>query len=390
MEHPGAESASGGPEPDQRGKQTVSLRSAQTRDLDFLEQLEASVFEADRISRRSFRHFIAVDTADLVIAEIAGSAVGYSLVLFRHGTALSRLYSIAVDPRAAGKGVAATLMAAAEMRAYRHGCIAMRLEVREDNAGAIRLYERRNFRRIGRYLDYYQDHADALRYEKLLDSGKSPGRSDQPPYFEQTLDFTCAPVCMMMALKWAGQDIPFDLPTELKLWRESTTVYMTSGHGGCEPYGIAVALARRGLAVEIHASRRPPYFLESVRGREKRLVMKAVQSTFQSEAAELGIPVHHSRLSPSEMRAALDSGAVVMLLVSGYRMFAKKVPHWLLLIGHDRTHAFVHDPWVEDKHFETRAAAANLPIPFGELDRMARYGRKKLQAAVIIRRKRRP
>ncbi|MCB1476427.1 MAG: peptidase C39 family protein [Rhodobiaceae bacterium] len=390
MEHPGAESASGGPEPDQRGKQTVRLRSAQTHDLDFLDQLEGAAFEADRISRRSFRHFIAADTADLIVAEIAGNAVGYALVLFRHGTALARLYSIAVQPGMAGKGIAAALMDGAEQRAYRHGCIAMRLEVREDNLGAIRLYERRGFRRFGRYLDYYQDHADALRYEKLLGAGTAPAKGDQPPYFEQTLDFTCAPVCMMMALKWAGQDIAFDLPTELKLWREATTVYMTSGHGGCEPYGIAVALARRGLAVEIHASRRPPYFLESVRGREKRLVMKAVQSTFQTEAAELGIPVHHNRLSADGMRAALDSGAVVMLLVSGYRMFAKKVPHWLLLIGHDQTHAFVHDPWVEDKHFETRAAAANLPIPFGELDRMARYGRNKLQAAVIIRRKPRP
>jgi ribosomal protein S18 acetylase RimI-like enzyme len=44
----------------------------------------------------------------------------------------------------------------------------LRLEVRADNAPAIRLYESRGYRLIGRYAGYYADDADALRYEKRL------------------------------------------------------------------------------------------------------------------------------------------------------------------------------------------------------------------------------
>jgi len=28
---------------------------------------------------------------------------------------------------------------------------------------------------------------------------------------------------------------------EINLWREATTIFMTSGHGGCHPIGLALA-----------------------------------------------------------------------------------------------------------------------------------------------------
>ena len=56
---------------------------------------------------------------------------------------------------------------------------------------------------------------------------------------------------------------------EFRLWRESTTIFMTSGPGGCEPYGIAVTLKRHGLIPEIYASRAGPYFLETAKSADK-------------------------------------------------------------------------------------------------------------------------
>lgn len=373
------------PGPAKSRARPFALRAAQPADIDALERIENASFDSDRISRRSFRNFLTRGPARIIVAEIDGDIVGYALVLFRAGTALARLYSIAVTGEHAGLGIARALIARAEEIAYDCGCVFLRLEVREDNARAVRLYEDLGYRQFGRYLGYYADRVNALRYEKWLSDEDAP-RPPSPAYFEQTLDFTCAPACMMMALKWAGRDIRFDLADELRLWREATTVYMTSGHGGCEPFGIAVSLARRGLSPQIHVSRMPPYFLDSVRDEEKRMVMTVAQQSFVEEARELAIPVDVGGLTQDAMTGALNDGALVMLLVSGYRMFARKVPHWLLVIGHDDTHAFVHDPWVEDEHFETRTAAANLPIPFNELDRMARYGREGLRAAIVIRR----
>ncbi|MCC0057167.1 MAG: peptidase C39 family protein [Rhodobiaceae bacterium] len=109
-----------------------------------------------------------------------------------------------------------------------------------------------------------------------------------------------------MALKCdQPRDIAFDR-APAKLWREATTVYMTSGHGGCRPYGIAVALARHGLPSKFTLRAARPIFW-SVRGREKAAGDESRQSTFQTEAAELGIPVHHNRLSADGMRAALST-----------------------------------------------------------------------------------
>ena len=44
----------------------------------------------------------------------------------------------------------------------------MRLEVHEHNTRAIARYEKSGYRLFGRHRDYYDDHADALRFEKGL------------------------------------------------------------------------------------------------------------------------------------------------------------------------------------------------------------------------------
>jgi ribosomal protein S18 acetylase RimI-like enzyme len=362
-----------------------SPRPARAADLDALVALETAVFETDRLSRRSFRRLLASPTAICLVAHAGdGGLAGYALLLFRRSTALARLYSIAVDPRRRGQGVARCLMAAAEEAAYARGAISLRLEVRADNAGAVALYRARGYRQFGRYPDYYQDHAEALRFEKLLTAPHGVPAA-AVPFYEQQTGFTCGPACIMMAMAWRDSAAALDLGLELALWREATTIFMTSGHGGCDPFGIAVALRRRGFWPHVHVSHDGPYFLDGVRDAEKRRIMEATESTFRAEARALGIPETIGGLPREDLIAALDGGALVMILVSGYRMFRRKVPHWLLAVGHDANHLFVHDPWVEKDHFETAAAAANLPIPLDEFDRMARYSRDQLRAAIVIR-----
>ena len=67
-----------------------------------------------------------------------------------------------------GRGVGRELLHAAERYARAHGCVALRLEVRYDNARAIALYEKLGYREFSRYPEYYADGATALRFEKSL------------------------------------------------------------------------------------------------------------------------------------------------------------------------------------------------------------------------------
>lgn len=151
----------------------ADIRPAHPRDIDALLLIENTVFETDRISRRSFRRFLDGSRASLLVAAGEDGAVwGYALTLFRRGSGVARLYSIAVAPGRAGKGLGRHLLAAAEATAEARGCRVLRLEVREENARAVALYERCGFRPIGRRNGYYADGAAALRFEKHLKTRK--------------------------------------------------------------------------------------------------------------------------------------------------------------------------------------------------------------------------
>ena len=148
----------------------VEIRNAEDADLDGLGALEARSFASDRLARRSLWRLLCRPSASLRVAaaKAGGTVHGYSLVLFRKGSSVARLYSIAVDDERRGEGLGRRLLADAEGVAARRQQRVLRLEVREDNLPAIRLYERRGYRLIGRYARYYADKADALRYEKPL------------------------------------------------------------------------------------------------------------------------------------------------------------------------------------------------------------------------------
>lgn len=151
------------------------IRPARRADFAALVDLENRVFSADRLSARQWRHHLSSDAASVLVADRDGAAVGAAVVFFHAAHRIARLYSIAVAPEARGSGLGDALLESAERIARRRGSASMRLEVRADNAVAQRLYERRGYRRFGVRRGYYEDGADAMRYEKTL--ARVPARS---------------------------------------------------------------------------------------------------------------------------------------------------------------------------------------------------------------------
>jgi ribosomal-protein-alanine N-acetyltransferase len=147
----------------------VRVRRAEISDLADLVALEESSFTHDRLSRAQYRRHLDSESALVLIASANHRRfLGTAVVFFRRQARVARLYSIATKPEAQGKGVGSALIEAAEQAARQRHCQALRLEVRADNQIAIRLYERLGYTRIGQYAGYYQDGADAWRYEKAL------------------------------------------------------------------------------------------------------------------------------------------------------------------------------------------------------------------------------
>lgn len=371
----------------QRAAAGVVIRPGQVADIPALLRLEETCFDSDRLSRRSFHHMLTKARAALFVAENPasdGELLGYGLVLFHLGTALARLYSLAVHPTGRGRGTGRRLMEVAEAETRKHDCVALRLEVRTDNAAAIAMYESMGFRRIMPLPHYYEDEADGWRYEKRLRFSPSP-TVPQVPYYHQTTEFTCGPASLMMAMAALDPSRPMEPNDEIRIWREATTIFMTSGHGGCGPYGLALAAHRRGFDVRVVVTETGPLFLDTVRSAEKKRIMERAQASVREDFEAAGLSAEIGSISADGLAKELEDGWIPILLISSYRFNAEKVPHWIVVTGVDDHFLLVHDPDMDDDLLKTDMDCVHVPVPRYAFDSMTRYGRSRLQAAVLVR-----
>jgi hypothetical protein len=80
-----------------------------------------------------------------------------------------------------------------------------------------------------------------------------------------------------------------------------------------------------------------------------------------------------------------EKGGVAIVLVSGYRMIRRNVPHWVFAFGREGRYVLVHDPAAVRDENGKAAAAETYAIPSSEFDRMTRYGGEDLRATIVIR-----
>ncbi|HYE34737.1 GNAT family N-acetyltransferase/peptidase C39 family protein [Methylocaldum sp.] len=360
------------------------IRAANLDDLDALVRIEDRCFDIDRISRRNFRYLLTKANATTVVDVQRGIIRGYSMVLFHTGTSLARLYSYAVDTPYRGQGIGRNLVEASEGLALDRECVTLRLEVRRDNLPSIKLFEGLGYRYLESVPDYYEDHASALRFEKMLAPHLNPELA-RVPYYQQTLDFTCGPASLMMAMRTLQTDLELHRKLELRIWRESTTVFMTSGHGGCGPYGLALSAYHRGFDVEVFVNDEGALFITSVRDPEKREVMQVVQEDFLDELKKLPVKIVYGALNYNELQEKMEQGGIPVVLISSYRLYQEKFPHWIVVTGFDEHYFYVHDPYVDYAAGKTSTDCINMPIHKKDFQRMARYGKTGQKSVLILR-----
>ena len=365
----------------------IAIRPAQLPDLDQLESLEQRCFDYDQLTRRNFQWMLTKAKASLLVADYKGKILGYVLVLYHSGTSLARLYSMAVDSENRGLGLGKRLLMVAEDAARERNCAYLRLEVRPDNDSAIRLYEACGYRQFEVIPDYYEDHAAARRYEKRILKYVVHGDRRPVAFYEQSTDFTCGPAALMMAMHYLNRDIPLEQRTELQIWREATTIFMTTGHGGCGPHGLALAAHRRGFDVEIFINQREPLFVEGVRSEAKKNVIELVQADFEDQIRRAKMRLRRHSFTLKDIVKALDNGAMPLVLISSYRLNKSKSPHWVVITDTDNNYMYVHNPEVDEDAGKTAFDCAHVPILKEEFERMAQFGSNRLRAMLVLRTK---
>jgi ribosomal protein S18 acetylase RimI-like enzyme len=363
----------------------VILRKGRLKDLGQLVEVEEACFDYDCLSRRNFHWMLKHAHSILLVQEYKSRIIGYGLVLINAGTSLARLYSICTLKEFQGHGLASTLIAELEGRAaFDEDCAYLRLEVKETNRSAIRLYQKLGYRKFARKADYYDDGKAAVCMEKRIRVLKKKPRLDVP-YYQQGTDFTCGPSSLLMAMKTFDPSTELSLSHELEIWREATTIFMTSGHGGCGPHGLALAALGRGYPVELYISHASPLFVDSVRSLEKKRIIELVHEDFERKVEEAGIEVHRKRLTLADLRGILDAGGIPIVLITTYHFDNNRSPHWVVVTAHDDDFIYIHDPdQTTRENYEGVISRVHIPIPEDQFLKISRWGRDRVSATVVV------
>ena len=358
------------------------IRLATERDLKPLARLEQVAFEKDRFTEEQIDYLMGRSRATLFVLELGSELVGAAYVLYRKAYHAARLYNLAVDPAYQGSGFGHRLLHECELEAARRSCSEITLEVRQDNEGGVRFYQRHGYVIRRSMSDYYEDGTAGYKMAKEIRLKVPPRVSLNIPYHAQTLDFTCGAACVMMALKYFRPQQELTRTLEMRIWKEATLVFMLSGYAGTDPFGLSLSCVDRGLTCRVMISLDTTPLLMSVRTAKKREIMKVVHSDMMRQARKSGVHRVICEYGIEEIVSALYRGLVPIALISTYRLTGDQVPHWVVVTGCERDYLYIHDPDLES-YKKNKSRARHLRIRKSEFLRMSRYGKEVYRCLLL-------
>ncbi|MBU2511202.1 peptidase C39 family protein [bacterium] len=359
------------------------VRQSNPKDLANLVRLEQIVFSSDRFTKDHVEYMLTRARASIFVVETEGRVIGVAYILWRKNSHSGRLYNFAVDPEYQKKGVGESLLIECETEAVRRSCSQLTLEVRVDNQTGILFYQKHGYESYTTTPNFYDDGAPAIRMVKIL-KVKVPDRiRNKVPYYAQTLGFTCGPACLIMAMKFFKPEDKYNRTLEMNLWKEATTIFMTSGFGGTGSYGMALAAAKRGFQARIISSSEKTPFVRSVRIPEKKAIIRLIHDDMKHRAIHLGVGSMSYDFTFEDIKSMLLQGWIPISLISTYRLFGTREPHWVVITGFDSDFVYLHDP-SEPVEGEVSLKTRNVKIDHAEFHRMSRYGKDVYRCALFI------
>ena len=203
-----------------------------------------------------------------------------------------------------------------------------------------------------------------------------------PAYVRQKTDFTCGPASALMALAHASghtpQQVGHGLREEMDLWRESTYSL------GVGPYGLAAALARRGQSVEVIVTHEGPVVGLTRAHAASPAARRAIHRQHVDEARALGVRDRIGPCSLADLRAALEQGNGVIVLVDLEDLNGEQTPHWIYVWGLSGEYALIHDPWNDEQFGETWVETWAEAIALDQLWKSAQWEEEESARAFIV------
>jgi len=145
---------------------TFKIENASIQDLDKLCKIEMECFSREAFSKQQIASLLANYNSLSLVAKINSETVGFiiGMIHIERNSLVGHILTIDVLPKYRRKGIAQRLLQEIEKIFAEKNVKTCRLEVREDNVAALRLYERLGYKRISKLKYYYGDaHGICLR-----------------------------------------------------------------------------------------------------------------------------------------------------------------------------------------------------------------------------------
>jgi ribosomal-protein-alanine acetyltransferase len=145
---------------------TTTIEHATTRQLDRLYEIEKECFQKEAFTKQQIAYLLAAYNSVSLVAKVNSEIVGFiiSVVILERNAFVGHILTIEVLPQHRRKGIAQQLLLEIEKILKEKGVKACRLEVRENNITALKLYQKLGYLKVAKLKDYYGDaHGIYLR-----------------------------------------------------------------------------------------------------------------------------------------------------------------------------------------------------------------------------------
>jgi ribosomal-protein-alanine acetyltransferase len=125
--------------------------------LDRLYEIETECFEREAFTKQQIAHLLTDYNSVSLVAKANAEIVGFiiGMIQIERNALMGHILTIDISPTQRQRGIAQKLLQEIEEIFKRKGVKACRLEVREDNAAALSLYQKLGYKKIAKLKNYY-------------------------------------------------------------------------------------------------------------------------------------------------------------------------------------------------------------------------------------------
>lgn len=171
------------------------------------------------------------------------------------------------------------------------------------------------------------------------------------PFYRQTLDFSCGPACLIMAMKHFDPNLRASRELEIDIWREANLVEVY----GTSRFGLALSAWRRGFEVSSRGVEEGTSFVEGVAEQVPNLnreVLRVFYEDVKEKCGRAGIEDQEVAPTLSDLGGWLASNQVPLLLTDLTMLSDEVLPHWVVITGISRRHIRINNPLGDHAHVQ--------------------------------------